>query len=138
MPGADGGTPTATLGGAALAVNAYSDQPADAYQLMAYLLEPQQMIERAQIAGQYPSRPALYAGDDLDGVLSIEPASALAIVNRAVARPVTPVYNQLSEILQVSLHRALTRQQEPRAALKEAADAMRALLARVHLGPAAS
>ena len=26
----------------------------------------------------------------------------------------TPVYSQLSEILQISLHRALTRQQEPR------------------------
>ena len=36
-------------------------------------------------------------------------------------RPVTPVYSELSEILQVSLHRALTRQQEPRAALHEAA-----------------
>ena len=28
-------------------------------------------------------------------------------------RPVTPVYSELSEILQISLHRALTRQQEP-------------------------
>jgi hypothetical protein len=39
----------------------------------------------------------------------------------------------LSEILQVSLHRALTRQQEPHVALGEAASAMRALLARVRL-----
>ena len=50
-------------------------------------------------------------------------------------RPVTPVYTQLSSILQVSVHRALTRQQEPRTALTEAAAAIRALLARLQLGP---
>ena len=52
-------------------------------------------------------------------------------------RPVTPVYSQLSAILQIALHRALTRQQEPRAALQDAAGAMRALLAQRearHLG----
>jgi len=48
---------------------------------------------------------------------------------------VTPVYIQLSEILQISLHRSLTRQQDPRPALQEAAATMRALLAKVKLGP---
>ena len=38
-------------------------------------------------------------------------------------RPVTPVYTQLSEILQVQLHRALTRQTEPATALSTAARA---------------
>jgi multiple sugar transport system substrate-binding protein len=96
------------------------------------------MIERAQIAGQYPTRPALYHTSELAAVLTIPPADALAIIERATPRPVTPVYNQLSEILQVSLHRALTRQQEPRAALREAATAMRSLLAKVQLSPPAS
>jgi multiple sugar transport system substrate-binding protein len=135
MPGAAGGGPTAALGGSMLGVNAYSDQPADAYRLIAYLLQPEQMIERARIAGQFPTRPALYRTRELAAALAIPPADALAIIERATPRPVTPVYNQLSEILQVSLHRALTRQQEPRAALHEAADAMRSLLARVKLGP---
>jgi len=48
---------------------------------------------------------------------------------------VTPVYSQLSSILQVALHRVLTRQDEPGPALQEAAGQMRALLARVKLGP---
>jgi hypothetical protein len=43
------------------------------------------------------------------------------------------VYTQLSDILQVWLHRALTRQSDPRAALGEAAREMRALLERVDL-----
>ena len=135
MPAGPGGAATAALGGSALAINAYSDQPAAAYELIDYLLQPEQMIERARIAGQYPTRPALYETRELADALTIPPASALAVIERAVPRPVTPVYSQLSEILQISLHRALTRQQEPGAALQEAAEAMRALLAKVKLGP---
>ena len=47
-------SPTAALGGSALAINAYSDQPEAAYELIDYLLQPEQMIERARVAGQYP------------------------------------------------------------------------------------
>jgi multiple sugar transport system substrate-binding protein len=138
MPAGPGGRPTAALGGSALAINAYSDQPVAAYELIDYLLQPEQMIERAQIAGQFPTRPALYGTRALADALTIPPADALQIIERAVPRPVTPVYSQLSEILQISLHRALTRQQEPRPALQEAAAAMRTLLAKVKLGPPAS
>ncbi|HEY9505085.1 MAG TPA: hypothetical protein VIQ27_03855, partial [Gemmatimonadales bacterium] len=52
----------------------------------------------------------------------------------AVPRPVTPVYTQLSEILQIQLHRALTRQAEPGDALARAAAEMQELLDRVGLG----
>ena len=135
MPAGPGGMPTAALGGSALAVNAYSDQPDAAFELIEFLLQPEQMIERARIAGQYPSRPALYGTTELAGALPIPPAEALAVIARAVARPATPVYSQLSELLQISLHRALTGQQEPRPALHDAAAAMRALLARVALAP---
>jgi len=135
MPAAPGGTPTATLGGSALAVNAHSDQPDDAYRLVDYLLQPEQMIERARIAGELPTRPALYGTRELAAAVTIPPSDALAIIEHATPRPVTPVYSQLSEILQVSLHRALTRQQTPREALHEAAAAMRALLARAKLDP---
>jgi multiple sugar transport system substrate-binding protein len=135
MPGAAGGSSTATLGGSALAVNAYSDQPDAAYQLIEYLLQPEQMIERSRVAGQYPTRPALYATRELADALTIPPGDALKIIERAVPRPVTPVYSELSEILQISLHRALTRQQSPREALDAAATAMRALLVSVKLSP---
>ena len=49
-------------------------------------------------------------------------------------RPVTPVYTQLSEILQIQLHRALSLQAEPRDALIRAAAEMQALLDRAGLG----
>ena len=138
MPAGPGGMATAALGGSALAVNAYSEQPEAAYRLIEFLLQPEQMIERARIAGQFPTRPALYKTKALADVLTIPLADALNVIERAVPRPITPVYSQLSEVLQIALHRALTRQQEPRAALTDAAAGMRALLAKVKLGPATS
>jgi ABC-type glycerol-3-phosphate transport system substrate-binding protein len=135
MPAGPDGAATAALGGSALAVNAYSEQPENAYRLIDYLLQPEQMIERARIAGQFPTRPALYETRALADALTIPLADALSVIERAVPRPITPIYTQLSEILQIALHRALTRQQEPSAALAEAAAGMRTLLAKVKLGP---
>jgi hypothetical protein len=43
---------------------------------------------------------------------------------------VTPIYTELSEILQIELHRALVRQAEPRQALDEAAARINALIER--------
>src|SRR5690606_31195564 len=60
MPAGPGGASTAALGGAQLAINARSEQPELAFALIQFLLSPAQMIERAQVAGQYPSRPSLY------------------------------------------------------------------------------
>jgi multiple sugar transport system substrate-binding protein len=129
---------TAALGGSALAINAFSEQPDAAYALIDYLLQPEQMLERARIAGQYPTRPALYETAALADALTIPVHEALEVIRQATPRPITPVYSQLSDILQISLHRVLTRQQEPGPALREAAAAMRALLARAGLGPRTS
>jgi ABC-type glycerol-3-phosphate transport system substrate-binding protein len=131
--GAPGGAPTAALGGSQLAINARSAHPRQAYLLIDYLTRPEQMRERARLAGQYPTRPALYDEPQLAQALPIPPAAARRIIEHAVPRPVTPVYTQLSGQLQVGLHRALTGQAEPAAALRAAADDMRRLLRRVGL-----
>ena len=135
FPPADGGTATAALGGSALAINAFSRQPDAAYALVEFLLDPEQMIERARVTGQYPPRPALYDTPGLSEALQTDTAALRTILERAVPRPITPVYAELSEILQVSLHRALSGQQPPRTALQEAARAIRALLTRTGLAP---
>jgi multiple sugar transport system substrate-binding protein len=134
MPATPAGVPAAALGGSQLGVNAHSDDPAAAYALVAYLTAPEQMLERARLAGQFPARLALYESGRLDAALGMDAAAVRAVVERAVPRPVTPVYSQLSDILQIRLHRALSRQQEPRAALGEAAVEMRRALERAELG----
>jgi multiple sugar transport system substrate-binding protein len=132
MPRA-GGRSAATRGGAQLAINARSRQPADAWALIRYLTAPVQLLERAAATGQFPARRSVYDDAALASALAIAPAQARAIIERAVPRPVTPVYTQLSGILQIHLHRALTGQEAPAAALSSAATEMRALLQSLEL-----
>jgi multiple sugar transport system substrate-binding protein len=129
MPAAPGGSATATLGGAQLALNAHSDAPDAAYRLMAFLTAPEQMLERAESAGYYPARPAVFDSPRLAAALAVKPADARAVIEAAKPRPSTPIYSQLSEMLQIELHRALTGQAEPDVALRRAAKEMRALIA---------
>ena len=136
FPPAAGGRPAAALGGSLLAVNAHTDQAEGASALIRFLLAPEQMRERAELTGQYPSRPSLYADDALENAIGLPPARIREVIEQAVARPSTPVYAELSSILQVHLHRALSGQADPRDALATAARDMRALLAKTGLaGP---
>lgn len=135
MPAAPGGSPTAALGGSQLAINANTEHPEAAYAVIDYLTRPEQMLERARVVGQYPTRHSLYDDLALAEALAISPEQARRIIESAVPRPVTPVYTQLSEILQIRLHRALTGQQTAEAALADAAREMRELLEKVGLSP---
>jgi multiple sugar transport system substrate-binding protein len=127
---APNGHSTAALGGAQLAINAYTDHPAAAYKLIAYLTAPDQMLERAQVVSQYPTRPALYSDPRMRGTIGIPLENARRAIESATPRPVTPIYTELSEILQIELHRALVRQVEPQEALNSAAARINALIDR--------
>jgi multiple sugar transport system substrate-binding protein len=127
---APNGHSTAALGGAQLAINAYTDHPAAAYKLIAYLTAPDQMLERAQVVSQYPTRPALYSDPRMRGTIGIPLENARRAIESATPRPVTPIYTELSEILQIELHRALVRQVEPQEALNSAASRINALIDR--------
>lgn len=124
------GHSTASLGGAQLAINAYSEAPDAAYRLIAYLTAPEQMLERARAVGQYPTRPALYHDPRLARALTIPLDDARRAIESATPRPVTPIYTELSDILQIELHRALVRQAEPQEALNSAANEINALIDR--------
>jgi multiple sugar transport system substrate-binding protein len=134
MPGGPSGAPTAALGGSVLAVNRFSADQAEAYALVQYLLEPEQLLERTRIASQFPPRPSLYDMPALEGALPIDPREARRVLEHTVARPATPVYTELSEALQIALHEALTGQRSPRAALTAAASSMQAILDSSGLG----
>jgi multiple sugar transport system substrate-binding protein len=91
------------------------------------------MLERARLAAQLPARESLYELDALAGALDIPAQAVRVALDAARPRPVTPIYSELSELLQVRLHRALTGQQTPADALRDAARELRALLARTGL-----
>lgn len=133
FPAAVGGKPTAALGGSLLAVNARSSNRAMAQELIAFLTAPEQMLERARLASQLPARSSLYDTPALDEALAIPTGPVRTVLAAAMPRPSTPVYTELSEILQVRLHRALISTEEPAEALAGAAGEIRALLERAGL-----
>jgi ABC-type glycerol-3-phosphate transport system substrate-binding protein len=130
MPAAPGGRPTAALGGAPLAINARTEFPEAAFTLVTYLTAPEQMLERAAAVQQFPTRPAMYDDARLRSALSVPVEQVRRAIESATPRPVTPVYTELSDILQIELHRALAGQTSPADALHSAADRMNALLER--------
>jgi multiple sugar transport system substrate-binding protein len=134
MPAGPGGSPTAAVGGAQLAINRRSEHPEAAWALIDFLTQPEQMRERATVVGQFPTRTAVYDDPQLASGLAVQPATVRRIIEYGVPRPVTPIYTQLSEILQIHLHRALTRQSEPAEALARAQSEMQRLLNRAGLG----
>jgi len=134
MPAGPGGSPTAAGGGAQLAINRRSEHPEAAWALINFLTQPEQMRERATVVGQFPTRTAVYDDPQLASGLAVQPATVRRIIEYGVPRPVTPIYTQLSEILQIHLHRALTQQSEPAEALARAQTEMQRLLNRAGLG----
>lgn len=133
LPGPTPDRAAAALGGAQLAVNAHTADPALAWALVEFLTGPEQMLERARVAAQFPARRSLYETTALADALPISIDVLREALAAATSRPVTPVYSELSEILQVRLHRALTGQQTPGDALRDAAGEIRALLTRTGL-----
>ena len=117
MPAATGGHATAALGGSSLAINAWSDHAELAYRLVAFLAAPEQMRERLLVAGEYPSRAVL-----------VDDRAMHQIIDAAVPRPVTPMYAEISDELQIALHRALAGEADPKRALDDAARRMQHIL----------
>jgi multiple sugar transport system substrate-binding protein len=133
------GEPTAALGGSLLAINARSEHPEAAWAVIEYLTRPAQMLDRAVQVGQYPPRRSLYQeGSALRGRMAIPLVAIRRVIERARSRPVSPVYSELSGLLQIRLHEALTGQRDPGEALSLAAREMRDLLARKGLAPEAA
>ena len=130
IPPAPGGRAAAALGGGQLAINRWTEKPDDAWRLIAFLTAPEQMLERALRTAQYPARKSLYDTPALDEALGTSSAEVRSILEAAVPRPVTPVWSEMSELIQIEIHRALAGQINPAEALRRANRGIEALLAR--------
>jgi multiple sugar transport system substrate-binding protein len=128
LPAGPGGRAAAALGGSQLAINAHSDHPGAAWEVIAFLTAPEQMLERALVAGQYPARISVFDDPRLEKALALPVGDVREILQQTVARPVTPLYSQLSDALQIELHRALASQVSPQDALRRAAARMEAII----------
>jgi len=123
------GRPVAVFGGGALAINAFSRHPDAAAKLVRFLLQPENLRDRALALGMLPPLKSLYTDPAL-----MEKFPYLARLKEvfftARPRPITPIYSFISDVLRLHFSRALTRQETPEQALRCGQAEITALLAR--------
>jgi multiple sugar transport system substrate-binding protein len=112
------GTPAAALGGDNLMIAAKSGHTAADLEFVKYLTSASVETARAESAGDPPSvqaayTPALYASAPYF-------KAEQAVFADTVARPSSPVYQQISEVLQTMISSVLAGQESPSAALSSA------------------
>ncbi len=112
LPAVDGGKPVSCLGGWEWGVSSYSKNQVEAQKLVQYLSSPKISEFMAVNASLLPVFPELYKDAD---VLKAVPwfGSAQEIVTSAKARPVTPRYNEVSEIIRTTVNAVLAGTMTP-------------------------
>ena len=98
LPAVEGGKPVSCLGGWEWAVSAYSRHQEEARKLVTFLSGMEATKIKAIDASYLPPQTALYADPDVQKAMPwVE--SARAVVESAIPRPVTPRYNEVSEVI---------------------------------------
>jgi multiple sugar transport system substrate-binding protein len=128
FPKFEGGTSAAILGGHNLVVSAYSKNPKGAVTLIDFLTSPQ--IEKLDFAKYSitPVLPATYSDPEVKKEIPFA-AALLENVKAAHARPVSPVYPQISQAIYKNVNAALSGQTSPQDALKKADSQINSALA---------
>ena len=128
FPAFEGGGKAGILGGHNLVISAFSKNPKGAVALIDFLTSPQ--IIRLN-AAKYSLAPTLAATYDDPAVQKAMPfASELKqAVTQAKARPVSPVYPQVSQAIYKNVNAALSGQVSPQDALKKADQQINSALA---------
>jgi multiple sugar transport system substrate-binding protein len=128
FPTFEGGTSAAILGGHNLVISAYSKNPKGAVQLINYLTSPE--VEKVNFAkfSITPTTTATYSDPEVQKAIPF--ADALKKnVEAAHARPVSPVYPQISQAIYKNVNAALSGQMSPQDALKKADSQINSALA---------
>jgi multiple sugar transport system substrate-binding protein len=118
FPGFGGGEPAGVLGGINLAISAYSKNPEGAAAFIEFATGPEVQKTNFLESASPPATAAAY--DDPEVQKKYAFASDLkAAVEQGQARPVSPVYAQISEAIFTNVHDALQGNAEPQAALEK-------------------
>jgi multiple sugar transport system substrate-binding protein len=118
LPGFTADKPATCIGGWQLAVSAFSKNKQAAVNLAKYLSSPEVAKMQAIAASHLPVFPEVYTDPD---VLKANPwfAQALPVVQTARARPVSPAYPRISEIMRTNMNAFLAGAKTADAALAD-------------------
>jgi multiple sugar transport system substrate-binding protein len=115
LPGWQGGHPASVLGGYNLGISAYSKNPAGAAAFIDFVTKPAQQLVMGVKAALPPVLGSVYDDPKLKKAMPF--ASELrTAVQQGQARPVSPVYPQISEAIYKNVYAALQGQMSPQAA----------------------
>jgi multiple sugar transport system substrate-binding protein len=116
LPGFTPDKAATCIGGWQLAVTAFSKNKAEAVKLVRFLSSPEVSKRQAILASHLPVFAEVYADPE---VLAANPwfKDALPVVQTAQARPVTPRYNEVSEIIRTNMNAFLAGTKTADAAL---------------------
>ncbi len=128
MPAVDGQSGKSTLGGWQLAVNRFSKKKELAKRFVKFLASPEMQLTFAIQVGTKPTRKPLYQNRQL---IEAQPfvAGLFPILQNTIPRPVTPLYPQISQILQIEFSAILANIRDPEVALESAQRQIEHLLA---------
>jgi multiple sugar transport system substrate-binding protein len=127
LPAVDGGESVSCIGGWQWGVSAFSEHPDEAIKLVRFMSSPETSKLLAIEAAQLPAFSALYEDPD---VLAAAPwfKAALPVVQTARARPVTPRYNEVSEIIRTTVNAVLAGTTTPEAGVSQMEARLRRVL----------
>jgi multiple sugar transport system substrate-binding protein len=107
LPSGDAGSASA-LGGWMTAINKYTEHPQEAWEFLKFLNGPEGQKINAVKGGKAPTIPALFEDEE---VIAANPyfgeEGFVNALNNAVSRPVAPNYQEISEILQIHISKAI-------------------------------
>jgi len=128
FPQFEGGGKAAILGGHNFVISAYSKNPAAALKLTDFFISPEVQKTEFTDYSLAPTLASVY--DDPDVIKKYAFAPELkASVAQAQARPVSPVYPQISQAIYENVNAALSGKSSPADALKTADDQINKALA---------
>ncbi len=117
------------VGGWNMAINAYSKNTDAAWSFMKYVLGSTAQKILA-ITGSYtPALNSVYSDSEVQTKQPLFTKLA-PILQNSLPRPVSPVYTDLSNLIQVNVHQALTKQVSPAAALSSLQSQLQALVSK--------
>ena len=127
FPAFEGGGKAGILGGHNFVISVYSDNPGAALAWTDYMTQEEQQVTEFVDFSLAPTIASVYEKPEVQKKYAFAPQLADAVA-QAKARPVSPVYPQISQAIYENVNAALAGQMSPEEALKKAQTDMQSAL----------
>ncbi|AIF44433.1 ABC transporter substrate-binding protein [Virgibacillus sp. SK37] len=129
LPVGDEGT-AAALGGWMTMINRYTEHPEEAWEFLKFISGPEGQKISAVEGSRAPTLKALYDDPEVQDVSSLFANPEFReVLESAVPRPVSPIYPEVSDIMQIEISKVLTGDQTSEEAAKNMQSKIEAAMA---------